>query len=240
VAQYVFGSIAQIIGRKSLAGLTLGVVGVGHVGSIVERWGRQLGLNLLLCDPPRAAAEGSDAFVDIAEIAEKCDIITFHTPLTKDGDHPTYHILNEELLNRMKRQPLVINSARGGVVDTPALIRAIDNGTVRAVAIDCWEGEPAISLQLLERAVVATPHIAGYSREGKIRATAMAVEAFTCHFKLPAVHPEETVPQGAADVVTIDTIADSYSPAADTVALKQSPADFERLRNNYNYRHETV
>jgi hypothetical protein len=68
----------------------------------------------------------------------------------------------------------------------------------------------------------------------------MAVEAFTRHFKFPAVHPEETVPQGAADVVTIDTIADSYSPAADTAALKQSPADFERLRNNYNYRHETV
>lgn len=236
VAQYVIATISAVRGLDN--DFTLGVVGAGHVGSIIVDWARKMGIKTLVCDPPRADAEGNDGFSDMEEIARECDVITFHTPMNRSGKYPTYHLLDSTMVNKLKRKPLVINSARGPVTDTEALLEGLKEGRVGNVAIDCWEGEPDISRELLEKAAVATPHIAGYSREGKIRATQMAVSALTSHFGLPDVKMEERVPEGASTDVTFASVAASYDPLADTEALKTAPETFELLRNRYNYRDE--
>lgn len=242
VAQYVFASIAYWLKEKGdlrpINTLTIGIVGVGHVGSIVERWARQLGMNVLCCDPPKAEVENTNNFVSLETIAEHADIITFHTPLTKSGKYPTYHMCDAIFLDKVAQCPLIIDSARGPIVDTSAIIDALDNHKISDVVIDCWENEPNISNELLKRAIVATPHIAGYSREGKIRATAMSVKALTKHFGLPDISLSETVPAGAAEHVSFETIENSYSPKEDTIALKEDKYSFEQLRNTYNYRSE--
>lgn len=239
VAQYVFASLAQIIDRP-INSYTIGIVGVGHVGSIVERWARQLGMRVLSCDPPRADIECANDFVSLDVIARDCDIITFHTPLTANGKYPTRHICSDSLLNNVARKPILINCARGGIFDTQAVIKALDAGMVADVIVDCWEDEPQINLTLLEKAAIATPHIAGYSREGKIRATAMALDALARHFNLIIPNVAQGIAPGAAANVTLQSIADSYNPATDTFALKSSPFLFETLRNKYNYRHEVT
>ncbi|MBQ9073304.1 MAG: 4-phosphoerythronate dehydrogenase [Muribaculaceae bacterium] len=242
VAQYVMASILYHRLRRnatnSLCDTTLGVVGVGHVGSIVAEWARQLGMTVLECDPPRKMSESGEHWVDLNVIAERCDYITFHTPLTRDGIYATYHLADDDFYAKLRRRPAIINSARGAIVNTEALLRALDDGRVSDVMIDCWEQEPNINPQLLKRAFVATPHIAGYSREGKIRATAMAVKALTRYFDLPDLNVAEVVPEGAAPSVTVDSIMQSYSPEDDTKALKTNISKFETLRNNYLYRQE--
>ena len=119
-----------------------------------------------------------------------------------------------------------------------AILDALNKGKIADVVVDCWENEPDVSDELLKRAIVATPHIAGYSREGKIRATAMVVKALTKHFGLPDISLSETVPAGAAEHVSFETIENSYSPKEDTIALKEDKYSFEQLRNTYNYRSE--
>lgn len=236
VAQYVFAVIAALRGLDT--GFTLGVVGAGHVGSIIVDWAKDMGINTLVCDPPRADAEGKEGFTDMEEIARKCDVITFHTPMTRDGKYPTFHLLDRNLVDKMERKPLIINSARGPVTDTQALLYGLHSGKIGCAAIDCWENEPGISPELLDLAAVATPHIAGYSLEGKIRATRMSLDSLTSHFGLPNVEMAEKVPEGAATGVTLASVASSYNPLDDTEALKSSPESFEKLRNTYNYRDE--
>ncbi len=242
VAQYVMASILYQRSLRnttdSLCDTTLGVVGVGHVGSIVAGWARQLGMKVLECDPPRKMSEGGEHWVDINVIAERCDYITFHTPLTQDGIYATYHLADDEFYAKLRRRPVIINSARGAIINTEALLRALDDGRISDVIIDCWEHEPNINPQLLKRALVATPHIAGYSREGKVRATSMVLKALTHYFNLPDLNVTEHVPKGAAPLVSVDSIVQSYSPKADTEALKTNIYKFETLRNNYSYRKE--
>lgn len=236
VAQYV---LASIMDQGFVPGpdVTLGIVGVGHVGRIVEQWGRALGFNILLCDPPRARREGGEGFVELDEIARRADIVTLHTPLTLTGPDTTRHLIDGTFLSMCARRPLVINAARGPVVDTGALCRAIDLGAVRRPVIDCWEGEPRISGELLARAAVATPHIAGYSLEGKMRATRMVLDSLTEFFGLGSLPPMEA-DLSVASAPSAEAIARSYSPAADTARLKAAPGSFEDLRNNYSYRRE--
>ncbi|MDE7443038.1 MAG: 4-phosphoerythronate dehydrogenase, partial [Muribaculaceae bacterium] len=152
VAQYVLSAIAPASGK------TIGIVGAGHVGHIVEEWAKALGMNVLLNDPPRQSAEQSDSFTDLATIANEADIITFHTPLIKGGQWPTYHLADAQFFNSLRRKPIIINAARGPIVDTQALLHAINTGLVSKAIIDCWEGEPHISPELLSVADVATPH----------------------------------------------------------------------------------
>lgn len=237
VAQYVLSSVISAYGTD-LRGLTLGIIGVGHVGSIVERWARGLGMNLLLCDPPRAAAEGPEGFSSLDRLAREADIITVHTPLTVSGPYPTRHLLSDGFFNSLERKPMVINSARGPVADTGAWIRALNEGKVSRAVVDCWENEPDIDRRLLEAAYIATPHIAGYSREGKIRATAMAAQAVAHHLGLPEPRLSVAVPPAAPESVTAQAIASSYDPLADTAMLRTDPGRFESLRNNYSLRHE--
>lgn len=233
VAQYVLASISHLTGYNP-AGLTLGIVGVGHVGSIVERWARQAGMHVLLNDPPRQSTEGGAGWSTLYEIASEADIITFHTPY----DSTTHHMVDDAFIGRLEKCPVIINAARGGIVDTSALVRALLKGAVKDTVIDCWENEPKISQALLDHTLIATPHIAGYSYEGKVRATRMAVDAIGSHFGLPHIDMPQQVPAGAPAHMDIHTIATSYDPMADTAALKSNPDAFEHLRNHYHLRHE--
>lgn len=229
VAQWVFAALAAV--RPDAQ--TLGIVGCGHVGSIVERWGRAMGLRVLVNDPPRALREGPEGFCDLATIAREADVITFHTPL----DATTRHLASREFFAALRRRPAIFNAARGAIVDTPALVEALDKGLAGAAAIDCWENEPNISAPLLERAAVATPHIAGYSRQGKMRASIMAADALRRYLGMAPTGAAESVHR-VPDTVSLAEAAASYDIAADTALLRARTADFEALRNGYSLREE--
>lgn len=233
VAQYVFSSLMTMINRP-LAQHTIGIVGVGHVGSIIERWARRMDMRVLVCDPPRQMREGGTGWSTLQEIAERADIITFHTPL----DDTTRHMADEAFFASLRRNPVIINAARGPVVDNAALVLALESGQVSHAVIDCWEGEPDINRRLLELCDIATPHIAGYSYEGKVRGTRMAVDAVCRHFGLPHIPMSQTAPAGAAERVRPSMFLPSYNPMADTLNLKNNVEKFEELRNHYNLRHE--
>ncbi|MDE7120405.1 MAG: 4-phosphoerythronate dehydrogenase [Muribaculaceae bacterium] len=241
VAQYVLASILTLFPDPE--GMTVGIVGVGNVGSIVERWCRQLGMHTLMCDPPKAAGNIAGNYVSLSQIARQSDIITFHTPHTREPHPwPTHHLADSRFFNALQRKPVIINSARGPVTDTEALLHALDNGQVSQAVIDCWEGEPAsISTALAHKAAIATPHIAGYSIEGKKRATQTIVNALLAHLGSDR-RIDLGVSQGAATDVTKESILASYDPMADTRYLLdglETGRPFAWLRNNYTLRHET-
>ena len=238
VAQWVFCAIAAWMRQRGIAspdGLTLGIVGVGHIGSIVARWGMELGFTVLLNDPPRENRDGSfdDIFLPLEELQRQCDIITFHTPLTRDGQWPTWHLCDQRFLDGLTRCSLLLNAARGPIADNTALLGWHDD-----IGLDCWENEPNISRDLLEKAIVATPHIAGYSREGKQRGTAMMLEELNEYFGWDIPIPTIASPATGAAQVTLDGIAASYDILADTSRLKTSPDTFESQRNHYPLRPE--
>ena len=238
VAQWVFAAIASWMRQRGIVspeGLTLGVVGVGHIGSIVARWARQLGFTVLLNDPPRENKDGSFdvTFEPLEDLQRCCDIITFHTPLTRGGQWPTWHLCDQRFLDGLTRCRLLLNAARGPIADNAALL-----GWHGDIALDCWENEPKISSALLEKAIVATPHIAGYSREGKQRGTAMMLEALNEHFGWDIPIPTIASPATGAAQVTLDGISASYDIIADSARLKSAPADFESQRNHYTHREE--
>ena len=228
VEQYV-RSVLGLLQRKKgldLKNATIGVVGVGHVGSRVARTAKLLGMRVLLNDPPRAD-KGETGFVDLATIARECDVITFHTPLIQEGIYRTYHLVDKDFLFSLKRAPYLINSSRGEVVDTASLLASLAAGKVKDVVIDTWENEPLISRDLLEAAFLATPHIAGYSADGKANATRMSLEAL-CRFFGIEVEFEITPPEGPSD----------YDPTRDSEWLKADPEKFEWFRGNYPIRRE--
>ena len=235
VAQWVLASIGHWMTShwQSAEMPTLGIVGVGHVGSIVALWARQLGFNVLLNDPPRQARGDEESFVELAQLVSQSDIITFHTPLTKQGQWPTWHMCSSDLLRQAQRCRLVMNAARGAVCDTEALLAWHGH-----TAIDCWENEPHISRDLLEKSLIATPHIAGYSIEGKMRGAAVMIDALNRHFGWHIEPLDIEAPAQGADNVSLPTIMLSYNPMADTTTLKASPTRFEHLRNTYPLRHE--
>ncbi len=194
VAQWVLSAISTYLGdTRSLSDITLGVIGAGNVGSVLIRWAEGLGIKTIVNDPPlQRQSSGSYRFSSLSDIADKCDVITVHTPLTRTGDHPTYHLIDNSFISNLKRRPLILNAARGPVTDTLALINGLESGKISALGIDCWEGEPNINLQLLEQALIATPHIAGYSRQGKIRASQMVLDELSRHLRLDAPHRYHT------------------------------------------------
>ncbi len=238
VAQWALSSIGHWmakVGENKPQHLVLGIVGVGHVGSIVARWATQLGFKVLMCDPPRAQKEGAKAFCSLNEVMAESHIITFHTPLYRSGELATYHLCDEQFLQKATKLRLLINAARGGICHNDSLAHWHGD-----VAIDCWENEPEISRQLLDRAFVATPHIAGYSADGKRRGTAMVIEALNKEYGWHATPLAAEAPYGGAAKVTLREVMDSYNPLADTAMLKSDPsaANFESLRNHYHLRPE--
>lgn len=237
VAQYVFASLARLINRP-IGQYIIAIVGVGNVGRIVERWARALDMNVMCVDPLRQESEGGDKWYSLTEVAEKADIITFHPPLTREGIHATYHLADRDFFASLKRAPIIINSSRGPVVDNLAWLEAIENGLVSHSVIDVWEGEPALNMKLLEKADIATPHIAGYSRDGKIRASEMILNEISKHFGLPDLKPDSPAARPIADRVSIRIVMKSYDPFEDTRALRANPTRFEHLRDSYALRTE--
>ena len=243
VAQYV-RSVLLLLRREHgahLAGMTLGIVGCGHVGSKVKAVAEEYGMRVLVNDPPRQERGDAGKFVTLADIEREADVITFHVPLTKDGSHATHHLADAAFFNRLGRKPVIINTSRGGVVDNAALLDAIIYNKVTDAVIDTWENEPRISLPLLSRVWIGTPHIAGYSADGKVNADNMVVKGLCRHFGLP-LPPAITPPLLPADFVPAsddDTLRlQLYNPLSDSTRLKAAPDSFEELRGNYPLRRE--
>ena len=243
VEQYVHSVLLLLKREKGLdlQQATLGIVGVGHVGNRVARMAKDLGMRVLLNDPPRAD-RGEEGFVDLSTIARECDVITFHTPLYKDGVYRTFHLADEGFFLSLQKSPYIINSSRGEVVDTAALMAALSCGRVKDAIIDTWEHEPCISRELLGAAYIATPHIAGYSADGKANATRMSLEALCRFFHIDADF--EIVPPALPSIEFSEDEEEAflqlYNPLHDSERLKNAPEKFEWFRGNYPLRRESA
>ncbi len=206
-------------------GFTIGIIGYGHVGKLVASMAEKRGYTVLLSDPPLGIG------LSLEQIAPQCDILTFHTPLTRDGEYPTYHLCNADILRLCKPGALIINAARGGVIDEQALLpHLIASSPHHLIAtIDCWEGEPEIHKTLLQHVDLASFHIAGYSIQGKMRASEMCLEAFCKFFSLPILSiNKKVVPlHGDSESGWLQRLSDQ---------LKAQPEQFEQLRKNYPLR----
>ncbi len=235
VAQYVECSLLQLEQHKglNLSDATIGIVGCGHVGSKVSAVAGRLGMRILVCDPPL----GHPEYVSLDVIARESDIITFHVPLSHEGPYATCHLADESFFRSLSRVPYIINTSRGEVVDNKALLAALHEGRVRDAVLDVWEGEPRLDLALLQRVFIGTPHIAGYSADGKVNADNMVIDALCRHFHLP--RPGRILPPSLpAGFKYTGQPLELYDPLEDSRKLKEKPQLFEQLRNNYPLRRE--
>ncbi len=254
VAQYIASALLNIATtrQQSLAGKKLGIIGVGNVGSKVAKVGEALGMELLLNDPPRELnAEDKTHFVSLEQLLTEADFVTLHVPLETDGPYPTYHLADRQFFARMRHDACFINSSRGAVCDNNALKKAIVSGEIGAAILDVWENEPAIDLELLKLVNYGTPHIAGYSADGKANGTAMRVNAVKQFFNLAIAdwYPDD-VPPPAQPLITLpapannqekllrEAVNHSYNITADWRRLLENPAGFEQQRANYPLRRE--
>lgn len=231
---------------------TLGVIGVGNVGSKVAHIAELLGFKVLLNDPPRAAKEGPAGFTSLDTLLEKSDIITCHVPLQKDGPYATYHMFDKERIAKLRKDQFLINSSRGPVVDNAALKDALKTKSIAGASLDVWENEPNIDTELMDLLYTATPHIAGYSLDGKANGTTMSVQAIARKFNLPCKDWHVTdIPLPAQDVcftidVTGKTAAEiiqeailyTYDIKNDDKRLRASVSTFEKQRSDYPVRRE--
>lgn len=210
----------------SLTGKTIGIIGVGHVGSKVYERALGLGMHTLLSDPPLEQAGGSGLeFASLEQIAKEADVITFHVPL----DSTTRHIANADFFNKCKPDAIIINASRGAVLCTEDAIAASQK-----FVIDCWEGEPYINRELLEKAILATPHIAGYSLDGKANGTVAALNATSEFFGWGAKFSVDMLGLPPKD------FSKRYDIASESAALKAAPEKFEWFRNNYPVRRDLI
>lgn len=253
VQQYIAAVLVHIIRKHKLSAsdLTLGVIGVGNVGSKVANLGNILGMRVLLNDPPRERRERSGIFTELYDLIHQADIVTLHVPLTFSDPDKTYHMVNNQFLNCLEHDCILINTSRGSVVDERALKQTLKQGCLKGAILDVWENEPEIDRELLQMADTGTPHIAGYSQEGKANGTSMSVKALGHYFKLPLenwypdslptpVQPEIYLDGNAETPETIwyKLIHHTYPIEQDDLALRKDPQDFENLRENYPVRRE--
>jgi len=253
VNQYIASALFSYARRKELTlkGQTIGIIGVGQVGSRIARTCRILGMEVLLNDPPRERAEGSAQFVSLQEICRAADIISFHVPLNLEGQDKTLHMVDPDFCSAVDRTPLLLNTCRGEVFDTGALHEGLGTGQLSGLVLDCWEHEPAIDLGLLAKVDFGTPHIAGYSKDGKAKGTQTSVRAVSRFFGLgiddwtpPGVEPPENPVielDGAGlseESVLAAAVLATYEIERDDEALRRHPERFEQLRGDYPVRRE--
>jgi len=253
VNQYIASALFSWSMRKrtDLTAKTIGIVGVGHVGSKVAQFCKTIGMTVLLNDPPRERMEGPENFVSLKKIQEEADIITFHVPLNMTGQDTTYHMADEPFLQNLKKKPLLINSCRGEIFDSEALYNAYEAGDISGFILDCWENEPDIDLDLLNISEFGTPHIAGYSKDGKANGTKMSVQAISRFFNLGIDNWEPTnIEPPAKPIIEIDgnqrreysvlaeAVLSTYDIENDDEALREAPHQFEQLRGDYPVRRE--
>lgn len=236
VLQWVGAALALSARRHGFAPSerTIGVVGVGHVGSLVAGYAAEWGFRVVCCDPPRERREGGLGFVGFEELLKRADIVTFHVPL----DDSTRHMFDSHTAGLMRPGSIVMNTSRGEVVDTQALLQS-----GMAYALDVWEHEPDIDRELLRRAEISTPHIAGYSLQGKANATSMAVNAIAERFGLPlrGWYPAgiaKSAPRKISWEEMTESIVRYCDIEGESLALKEHPGQFERMRNSYAFRQE--
>ena len=246
VMEYVFSALYGLASRRSISlqGDTIGIIGVGHVGSLIERMGRALGFKILKCDPPRAEAEGSFGCCDLEYLLQNSQIVTLHVPL----DETTRGMANSEFFSLMQPGAFFINAARGEVVCDDALKAAIPK--LGPVIIDTWNHEPDIDLDLMDKVAIATPHIAGYSYQGKQNGTAAAVRAVAHYFGITELYeffPKTDLPENEAVKLDLKDLNQgeiasvlqyNYPIFTDDFMLRLNPENFDRLRSEYNYRRE--
>lgn len=243
VAQYVEAALLLLHKERGcrLEGASLGIVGEGHVGTLVHQVALGLGMQVKVCDPPKAQYDTRHPYYTLEELARTCDVLTFHVPLLRDGAHPTFHMADEAFFASLQRRPVLLNTSRGEVVETEALKRALHGGTLREAVIDVWENEPDIDRELLQHVFLGTPHIAGYSADGKANATRQVLQALNDFFGLHASFHIEP-PQPSTPVIHAtsreDALLQIYNPHRDSRALKQHPECFEKLRGDYPLRRE--
>lgn len=246
VMNYVISALYGVASRKGIGldGLSFGIVGVGNVGSRVEAAARLLGFNVLLCDPPRAEVEGTAQFCSLDELLELSDIVSLHLPL----DETTAGLAGEDFFRKMKAGAFFINSCRGEVVDDEAFKAAVPK--LGASVVDTWNNEPDIDRELLSMVDIATPHIAGYSYQGKQKGTAAVVRAVARFFEieelfefypscdleeLSAVHLDVS---GRTQGEIASVIQYNYPIFTDDFLLRTNPDSFESIRSEYQYRKE--
>lgn len=246
VMEYVFSALYGLASRRaiSLEGDTIGIIGVGHVGSLIERMGLALGFKILKCDPPRAAAEGPFGFCDLDYLLRNSQIVTMHTPL----DETTRGMADRHFFSLMQPGAFFINASRGEVVCDDALKEALPK--LGPVIIDTWNHEPDIDLELMDKVAIATPHIAGYSYQGKQNGTAAAVRAVAHYFGITPLYeffPKTDLPENEAVKLDLKGLNQgeiaavlqyNYPIFTDDFMLRLNPGDFDRLRKEYKYRRE--
>ena len=249
VNQYVVTALINLAAKEnfSLEGKTLGIIGVGNVGSKVAKSAEILGMNVILNDPPRAEKEGNEdgKFAKLDYLLKNSDFITVHTPL----DESTYHLANLNFFEKCaKKSVYFINSSRGAVCDNNALLYALKNGLIQGAVLDVWENEPEINEELLAMLDYATPHIAGYSANGKANGTTIAVRRIAEFFNIEGLKNFELPPFRLTDNsrinldnaknILLKAVNNSYDIKFDSDNLKKNPKNFEFLRNEYHYRLE--
>lgn len=257
VVDYVLGALLTLAERDGvdLSKRCYGVVGAGQVGQRLVQVLRGLGWQVLVCDPPRQQAEGGD-YVDLATVLERCDVVSLHTPLTQQGEHPTFHLLGAEQLQSLQQGSWLINASRGAVVDNQALKQLLTQRHDLRVALDVWEGEPQVDAELAQRCDIASAHIAGYSLDGKIRGTRQIYQAFCRHF---ALADSAAIEFPAQSLIAMELAAHTpveealrvicravYDPRSDDAAFRLSlqgdaltrRAAFDQVRKNYPVRRE--
>ena len=246
VMQYVFTGLYGTASRNGikLDDMTLGIIGVGNVGKKVEHMAKYLGFKVLKCDPPRAAKEGPEEFVPMDYLLANSNIVTMHTPL----DETTKGMADRFFFERMQPGTFFINASRGEVVDEDALMEA--RVKLGPVIIDTWNNEPDINLKLLDMVDIATPHIAGYSFQGKQNGTASAVRAVARQFdinglyhfyptcNLPEHQPKRLDLKGKTQGEITTIFQYNYPIFTDDFMFRMNPGNFEKLRSEYQYRRE--
>ena len=264
VAEYVLTALLVTAHTKGLVldGKTLGIIGVGRIGSLVAAKAPALGLQTLLHDPPLARATGDRRYRPLSEIL-RADFVTLHVPLTLDGPDATFHLIGADELAHMATSSILINTARGEVVDNDALLEALTGGTIEGAVMDVWEREPSINWDLLNHVTLGTPHVAGYSSDAKINGTVMLYHA-CCRFwgmkpawtpppDLPTTLAPATVPHIEFDaagkdfqtlahemVTTLYDLPGDHARMRDLLAIPEPlrPAAFDQLRKDYPHRRE--
>ncbi|AGR59670.1 MAG TPA: 4-phosphoerythronate dehydrogenase PdxB [Salmonella bongori] len=254
VVEYVFSALLMLAERDSfsLRDRTVGIIGVGNVGSRLQARLEALGIRTLLCDPPRADRGDEGDFRTLDEVVVQADVLTFHTPLYKDGPYKTLHLADETLIRRLKPGAILINACRGPVVDNAALLARLNAGQSLSVVLDVWEGEPDLNVALLEAVDIGTSHIAGYTLEGKARGTTQVFEAYSAFIGreqsvaletlLPAPEFGRITLHGPLDQATLKRLVHLvYDVRRDDAPLRKVagiPGEFDKLRKNYLERRE--
>lgn len=253
VEQYIASTLMVLAETKKLQlkDLCIGIVGVGNVGSKVAKICEIFGMKVLLNDPPRERAEGPEKFVSLETVKNEADIISLHVPLNTKGEDATFHMGDESFFSALKKKPVLINSCRGEVIKTDAVKKALKTKQISAFVCDCWENEPDLDLELLGMTEIATPHIAGYSKDGKAKGTLMSVLAISDFFGLGLNNWQPSgVELPTNPIIEIDgegmseqeifskAILHTYDIRHDDKLLRLSPEHFEQQRGDYPTRRE--